>query len=58
MRSDTWIPAWNHEDRPPSFFTNTTFEEEFREQNAEDFSVGMSLYASQILLPYFNAQKP
>ena len=48
--SDAWMPAWNHEGRPPSFVTATTLEEEFREKKTEEFSVGMSLYASRFLL--------
>jgi len=55
MRSDTWVPAWNREGRPPSFVTNTTLEEESYRKKAEKFSVGMSLYASRFSLWYLNA---
>jgi len=48
------MPAWNLEDRRPSFVT-TTLEEEFHQKKAEKFSVGMSLYASRFSLWYFNA---
>ena len=55
MRSDTWMPAWNREGRPPSFVTKMTLEEEFHQKKTEEFSVGMHLYASQFSLWYFNA---
>ena len=51
------MPAWNHEGRRPSFVTNTTLEEEFHQKIAEEFSVGMSLYASRFSVRYCNADK-
>ena len=43
------MPAWNRERRCPSFVTNMTLEQEFLEKKSEEFSVGMSLYASSFL---------
>ena len=50
MRSDEWTPAWVAENRLPSFvgFGSSTFSQEFeqRAQGRDEFSSGISLYAS------------
>jgi hypothetical protein len=40
------MPAWDRECRRPSFITDMTFGQDFRQKKFEEFSVGLSLYAS------------
>ena len=49
MRSDNWTPAWVAENRLPSFidFGNGSFSQEFEQKKREEFSSGVSLYASR-----------
>jgi len=49
MRSDDWTPACVAENRLPSFvdFGSGTLGQEFEQKKREEFSTGISLYASR-----------